>query len=101
MPYQPKKSDFPDRLSAKVYHLEVRLHDTLSRVDHLIRVQEKVYGTRPAKTAAEGDILRSAVVFLHAALEDFLRGISIVYLPDSSPDALEKIPLLGSDSLRP
>jgi len=101
MPRKPKKSDFPGRLAAKVYHLESRLHDTLSRVEHLVRVHEKVYGRRAMKKAAEGDILRSGVVFLHAALEDFLRGISIVYLPDSSSEALDKIPLLGSDSHRP
>ncbi len=101
MPRKPKKSDFPGRLAAKVYHLKSRLHDTLSRVENLVRMHEKIYGSRGVKKAAEGDILRSAVVFLHAALEDFLRGISIVYLPDSSSGALDKIPLLGSDSHRP
>jgi len=101
MPDKPKKTDYAARLAAKVYHLQARLHENLSRVERLIQVHQKVDGGRAKGKPAKGDILRSAVVFLHAALEDFLRGVSIVYLPDSSEEALNKIPLLGSDSQRP
>jgi hypothetical protein len=41
------------------------------------------------------DILRAAVVFAHAALEDFLRTLAVSYLPVSPAKALERIPLKG------
>jgi hypothetical protein len=45
----------------------------------------------------ETDILRSAVVFLHSALEDYLRGAIIAYYPwQCDASLLEKIPLFNS-----
>jgi len=44
-----------------------------------------------------GDILRSAVVFTHASLEDFLRSISARLLPLANPETLNQIPLSGSN----
>lgn len=39
------------------------------------------------------DLLRSAVVFLHACLEEMLRAIALEFLPSASKDCLDKIPL--------
>jgi len=48
------------------------------------------------------DLLRAAVVFLHATVEELLRGLATAYLPLAGEDALNKVPLAGSnDSLRP
>jgi hypothetical protein len=48
------------------------------------------------------DILRAAVVFLHATLEDFLRYIGSKYIPSGNEDVLNKINLIGSsDALHP
>lgn len=41
------------------------------------------------------DILRAAVVFLHASLEDLLRSIAYYQLPYASSDVLDEIPLAG------
>ena len=41
------------------------------------------------------DILRSAVVFLHAALEDFLRSLLEWKLPSAHASSLKDIPLAG------
>jgi hypothetical protein len=46
------------------------------------------------------DILRSAVVFLHATLEDFLRSIAADFLPTASEAVLNQIPLAGSSGNR-
>jgi len=49
---------------------------------------------------ADADILRAAVVLLHASLEDFLRTLSRVRLPAASEDVLNSIPIAGSGSSR-
>jgi hypothetical protein len=49
-------------------------------------------GRRPVDTS---DILRSAVVFLHAALEDFLRSLLEWKLPSAQASYLKDIPLKG------
>ncbi|WP_158619537.1 HEPN domain-containing protein, partial [Pseudomonas sp. p99-361] len=46
----------------------------------------------------QADILRSAVVFMHAMLEDCLRTIAAHYLPLAGEDFLNKIPLQGLNS---
>ncbi|WP_331296819.1 HEPN domain-containing protein [Methylobacterium hispanicum] len=43
------------------------------RVSHLIEVHKAIGGSKKLKAAYRSDILRSAVVLLHAALEDLLR----------------------------
>ena len=42
------------------------------------------------------DLLRAAVVFTHACLEDFLRSISAAFLPWADEVALNAVPLVGS-----
>lgn len=77
--------------------LTERIEQNLSRVDNLIEIYEenirgkKAHEHRPHDT----DILRAAVVLLHASLEDFLRGVLQWRLPSSSKEDIEQIPLLG------
>jgi hypothetical protein len=42
------------------------------------------------------DILRAAVVLLHATLEDFLRYIGALYLPEGNEETLNRISLAGT-----
>lgn len=48
---------------------------------------------RPA--VATADLLRAAVVFAHAALEDLIRSVLAWKLPAASPEHLADIPLVG------
>jgi hypothetical protein len=41
------------------------------------------------------DIIRAAVVFLHASLEEFLRAVGRELLPTGRREALDWVPLLG------
>jgi hypothetical protein len=50
--------------------------------------------------STERDILRAAVVLLHASLEDYLRSLSAVYLRFASGEALDDIPLAGGGRVR-
>lgn len=47
------------------------------------------------------DILRSAVVFLHATLEDCLRSIAAAFLPKADENVLNRVPVIGSSTFRP
>lgn len=47
-------------------------------------------------TDLRSDILRSAIILLHATLEDLLRSVAEVLLPMAAANHLKDIPLLGS-----
>ena len=71
-----------------------RITTNLTRVPNLI---ELANAQRPQITRE--DILRAAVVFLHATLEDFLRYIGMNYLLTAGEAALDKIGLVGSSDV--
>jgi hypothetical protein len=74
-----------------------RFHDNLRRVKNLIDVyvssSPKGQGRR---TVRDADILRAAVVLLHANLEDLLRSLAGWKLPLASPEFLAEIPISGN-----
>jgi hypothetical protein len=75
--------------------IENRFNGNLERVEHLVALYETLTtgpGRRPVDTS---DILRSAVVFLHATLEDFLRSLLEWKLPSAQASYLKDIPLKG------
>ena len=77
--------------------IENRFNGNLERVGHLVEIYETLTagpGRRPVDTS---DILRSAVVFLHAALEDFLRSLLEWKLPSAQASYLKDIPLKGKN----
>ncbi len=65
------------------------------RVENLIQLYEKETKEQKGRRYNEQiDILRSAVVFAHATLEDGMRSIGRHYLPKCGREVLDKIPLL-------
>lgn len=64
-----------------------RTIENITRVRNLIQIYERI---KDDKNKYNTDILRAAVVLLHAALEDCLRSIAYVKLPIASPDELHK-----------
>lgn len=75
-----------------------RFDENLNRAENLILIYDRHIaksgkGRRPAR---DTDILRAAVVLTHAALEDFLRSITIEKLPDCAPETLDSVPLAGT-----
>jgi hypothetical protein len=70
--------------------------ENLSRVDRLIEIYRSIPGhvvSRRSINAA--DVLRAAVVLLHASLEDLLRQIARHRIPLSGEQTLDEIPLKG------
>lgn len=73
--------------------IENRFRDNLDRVRNLVTLYTGAVGTGQGRPSVrEADILRAAVVFLHATVEDLLRSLAESKLPLASPDALSQIP---------
>lgn len=70
-----------------------RFVQNLARVSSLINLYE--FLTELDKGMSESDVLRSAVVLLHASLEDLLRSIASAHLPRTDNEFIQKIPLAG------
>jgi len=80
--------------------LRQTLDANLARVESLVSSYESHPDARGRgrKDTAVLDILRAAVVLLHASLEDLLRGIAEWKLPSASKEVLDEIPIVGRDS---
>jgi hypothetical protein len=81
--------------------IEGRFHENLERVTDLVVLYEEVTGLASGRPSVqESELLRMAVVFLHAALEDLLRGLAEWRLPLASSEVLSQIPFIGGDGRR-
>ncbi len=68
----------------------------LARARNLITIYETTTGSGSGRRGVEDtDLLRAAVVFLHATLEEFLRELERWKLPHAAPDQLKDVPLKG------
>lgn len=66
----------------------------LARVRNLLEIYDYARKTLPLqRSAPPSDVLRSAVVLLHAILEDCLRHVARELLPRGTPAAFAEIPL--------
>ena len=74
-----------------------RLTQNLLRVKNLVSIYtNKLAGAgQGRRSIGKTDVLRAATVFLHATLEDFLRGITLWKLPRNDAGILDDIPLSG------
>ena len=67
----------------------------LSRVSLLLELRESLEQQAPGRIGGT-EVLRAAVVLLHASLEEFTRELVRRLLPHADAEALGKIPMLGS-----
>ncbi len=76
------------------------LAQNLARVENLVAVYESypLAQAKGRKSAEVLDILRAAVVLLHASLEDLLRALAYWKLPSADAKVLDEIPLVGQGS---
>jgi hypothetical protein len=75
-----------------------RLGFSAGRVNRLIKAAETMHADDD-KTA--DDLLRAAVVLLHASLEDYLRAVAAAYLRFAPATVINDVPLLGVSRDRP
>jgi len=74
---------------------------SVKRVRNLIAIYRLKTGPRKSgrRPVPETDILRAAVVLLHAAVEDLLRNVACYSIGENSaPAVLDRIPLLDTNS---
>ena len=73
--------------------LDERLRENLDRVRSLVGAYRAAVGSRQGRpNVQQSDILRAAVVLLHACLEDTLRTVAAERLPVALPEVLSRIP---------
>src|SRR5690554_8182614 len=71
-----------------VLEVEERLNSNLKRVETLVKLfDDSESGGSPTET----DLLRAAVVFLHATLEDVVRSGLELRLPNAAPEHLSML----------
>lgn len=76
-------------------HIE-RLSSNIARAHNLVSIYQLLAGSNPGRrSVGDTDVLRSAVVLLHASLEDFLRSLARTYLPHAKADVVNAIPIAG------
>jgi hypothetical protein len=86
-----------DADAAKLLQLMERYKNNINRVINLLDLYKKQAGHGGGRRASKADdILRAAIVLLHAALEDFLRTFEHILAPYDKSELLSEIPLAGS-----
>jgi hypothetical protein len=76
--------------------IEARLAANLARVRAIVSVYEERAGGRGRQRVETVDLLRAAVVFLHATMEDVLRSALEWKWPETaSAEHLQEVPMLG------
>lgn len=79
-------------------HISIRIDENLERVENLINLYSKKKG-KGRRGAHDTDVLRAAVVLLHASLEDFLRSLARWIIPETTePSILDKYSFPGDSS---
>lgn len=74
--------------------------DNLGRASNLIAASRQLADGSPDPTPLAQDVLRAAVVFLHASLEEVVRNLFVRRLPNVTPEKLNEIPLASDPRSR-
>jgi len=87
-------------MAADLSEVQGRFERNLQRTENLVELYRQAAGSGQGRRPVYStDILRAATVFLHATLEDFLRGVAELRLPEAPPEALQDIPLIGTSDI--
>lgn len=85
----------PSSIGAVKAEIESRFAANLERVRHLVGVYQSAVPGPGRRDVETTDVLRAAVVFLHATLEDLLRSLLEWKLPVAAAVHLKDVPLSG------
>jgi hypothetical protein len=74
-----------------------RFRGNLHRVRIMVEAYESSAGKgKGRRSVGQTDLLRAAVVLLHATLEDLLRSLCEWKMPGANPEAFAEVPLVGT-----
>lgn len=76
--------------------IQTNLEKNLERVGGLVKLYQDSADGQGRRPVGSADLLRSAVVFLHATLEDVLRSCQEWKWPQASEEYFEKVPFAGT-----
>jgi hypothetical protein len=77
--------------------IRVRFQDNLGRVRIMVQAYESSAGKgKGRRSVKQTDLLRAAVVLLHATLEDLLRSVCEWKMPSANPEVFSDVPLVGT-----
>ena len=69
-----------------------------TRVESLVALYDKQAGKgKGRRKTKDSDLLRASVIFLHASLEEVLRGVALLTWHQSTKATLDDVPLFGSN----
>ncbi|WP_282756026.1 HEPN domain-containing protein [Desulfuromonas thiophila] len=74
----------------KLHDLKDRSKENLERVKNLVKIYKSLVNNEKKHDKHDTDLLRAAVVLLHATLEDFVRVLVGWKLPHASSDQIKK-----------
>lgn len=79
-------------------HIVERFNLNVARVKNLVTIYETMLaGDGPGRRSHQkSDVLRAAVVLLHASVEDVLRSLAYWKLPNTGANVLDHFPLAGN-----
>ncbi len=81
--------------------IESQFESNLRRVRNMLDLYDQAVAAGPGfDEVLWTDVLRGAVVLVHASLEDMLRSLAAWKFPTAPPDVLGSIPLTGVDDAR-
>lgn len=81
--------------------IEGRFDQNLARVRGLLETYEQLAGPGKGRVAVgHVDVLRAAVVLLHASMEDLLRSVSRWKLPGARPAAFKNVPFPNGEQTK-
>lgn len=75
--------------------------ENILRVDNLILAYVALKKNNVGDNQMRDDVLRATIVFLHSTLEEVIRNLLILRVPNSSSEVLSKIPFVMNSNRRP
>jgi hypothetical protein len=90
--YNKLLGSYNKKIKTAYQNIERRFVFNLERVQNLIQIYQTLIKDKKNNIRYKKDILRAAVVMLHASLEDLLRGLLGWRLPSGNAEHLKSIP---------
>ena len=89
-----------DAMGRYIYEQVDQFTQNMQRSRMLVAMYNQIAKDHPdSKSIHATDILRAAVVFMHAALEEFLRSLVLTTFPLASTEVLNDVPLSGQSRM--
>lgn len=87
-----------DLITSEIDFTNGEYKENITRVENLIDAYKTLDEANIGDLQVRKDVLRASVVFLHSTLEEIVRNLFLLRLPNGDPKKLNKIPFVGHES---